>query len=211
MRLIEPEEVDRARRMAQALERLLEIGDCYAAMENFVRAEQYYHQAAVMVPDHPGPYIGLGVIALQAGEGEKALRAFKIAADIAPDCAEAYNGMGMIHHEHRRYPQAFEMYLKCLEINSDNLIALLGLFQTACRMGTFSKIIYYLEAYLKQHPEDNSVLFCLATLYAREGMDIQAKAALLTVLAGEPDKPEAVELLQKVEENLASREKREVA
>ena len=97
------------------------------------------------------------------------------------------------------------MHLKCLELDADNLVALLGLFQASVRMGTFAKVIRYLEIYLDRHPGDVAVLFCLATLYARDGRLEEAREALLSVLALEPDKKEAVELLRQVRAGLAGR------
>ncbi len=70
-------------------------------------------------------------------------------------------------------------------------------------MGTFAKIIYYLEAYLTKNPADTSVLFCLATLYAREGRLKEARGATLEILAHEPDKEGASELLAELDDVLA--------
>jgi tetratricopeptide (TPR) repeat protein len=182
---------------------LQELGDCYAALCEYQRARECYNEAASLAPDKPGPYIGLGVIGMQTGRAEEAERAFRIAREIQPACAEAYAGLAMIHQHRREHPAAFEAYLKCLELDTDNLVALLGLFQTSCQMGTFSKIIHYLEVYLDRHPGDTSVLFCLATLYAREGRLARAREILLDVLALEPDKIEAAELLEEVRGSLA--------
>jgi cytochrome c-type biogenesis protein CcmH/NrfG len=71
-------------------------------------------------------------------------------------------------------------------------------------MGSFARIIHYLELYLDRHPGDTSVLFCLATLYAREGRLAEARQSLLALLALEPDKNEAANLLEEV--RLASAE-----
>jgi len=115
-----------------------------------------------------------------------------------PDCAEAYGGLAMIHQQRHEYSAAFEMYLKCLERDLDNLVALLGLFQTSCQMGTFGKIIHFLEIYLAKHPDDVSVIFCLASLYVKERDLCRAQAFLRRVVTLEPDKAEARELLEKV-------------
>lgn len=181
---------------------LQELGDCYAALSDHARARQCYNEAASLVPDAPGPYVGLGVIGIQSGKLDEAERAFRIARQIQPGCAEAHAGLAMVHQQKCQYPLAFDAYLKCLELDTDNLIALLGLFQTSCQMGTFSKIVHYLEVYLDRHPGDTSVLFCLATLYAREGQLDRARETLLNVLALEPDKPEAAELLEEVQSSL---------
>ena len=69
-------------------------------------------------------------------------------------------------------------------------------------MGTFSMVIHFLEVYLERHPGYTSVLFCLATLYAREGRLMQAQHALLDVLTLEPDKSEAIKLIDQVRQKL---------
>ena len=140
---------------------------------------------------------------MQAGQLEQAQRFFETARDLQPECGEAYGGLAIIHQKRLDHSAAFEMYLKCLELDTDNFMALLGLFQTSCEMGTFSKIIHYLEVYLIRNPADTSVLFCLATLYAREGRLHEARRATLEILAHEPDKEGAAELLAELDDALA--------
>lgn len=211
MRVIDQEELRQYRLQREAYEELQVLASCHIASEDYVQAERCYRRSAVLWPDRPEPYVGLGVTAMQTGRHDEALRAFQTARTMAPRCAEAWAGTAMIHQERRQYPQAFEMYLRCLEIDGDNLIALLGLFQTSCQMGTFSKITHYLEEYLETHPDDQSVLFCLASLYARDGRAIQARQTLLTVLAYDPNKREARDLLKNVEEQLRNDCSKEVA
>ena len=158
----------------------------------------------------PGAYLGLGVLACQNGSLSEARRLFQIAGRIEPNCPEAYGGQAIVHHQQGDYQAAFEMYLKWLELDGENLTALLGLFQTSRQMGTFAKIIHYLEIYLAKHPDDGSVLFCLASLYAREGKLSQARQRLREVLAIEPEKAEAQKLLAEVESRLARAPMQEV-
>ncbi len=49
----------------QHYEVLQELGDCYTSVGNYAQAQHCYEKAASMGPDEPGPYVGLGVIALQ--------------------------------------------------------------------------------------------------------------------------------------------------
>ncbi len=145
----------------------------------------------------------LGAVAAEAGKMQEAAKALEEALALDSRCAEAYGALGMVRQRLQEYPQAISMYLKCLELDGDNLVALLGLFQCCCKMGSFAIIVRYLEIYLAAHPHDVAVLFCLATLYAREGKLLQAKESLATILALEPGKPEAVHLLRQVEAALA--------
>lgn len=181
---------------------LKELGDCYAAVADYDQARECYRRAAALAPDAPGPYVGLGVIAIQSDALDDARASFEIARKLDPTCSEAYAGLAMIHQQQGSHRASFDMYLRCLEFDTDNLVALLGLFQTSCQMGTFAKIIDYLEVYLDRHPRDASVLFCLAALYAKEGLFARARRALLAVLDLEPDKAEANQLLEEVQQKL---------
>ncbi|MFP3937096.1 MAG: tetratricopeptide repeat protein [Phycisphaerae bacterium] len=183
----------------QHYEVLREMGDCYAALHRSDKAAEYYRKASELAPALAGPHVGLGVLAIQGGHLDNAVEALRTACELDPTCAEGYGGLAMIHQQRGDYHSAFDMYLKCLELDTDNLVALLGLFQTSCQMGTFGKIIHYLETYLDRHPGDTSVLFCLATLYARDGQHKKAREAVLRVLALEPEKSEAAEMLRELD------------
>ncbi|MGC9453814.1 MAG: tetratricopeptide repeat protein [Phycisphaerae bacterium] len=183
----------------QHYEVLREMGDCYAALGRSDKAADCYRRAAELAPGLAGPHVGLGVLAIQSGRLDDAVKALRTACELDPTCAEGYGGLAMIHQQRGDYHSAFDMYLKCLELDTDNLVALLGLFQTSCQMGTFGKITRYLETYLDRHPGDTSVLFCLATLYARDGQHDKARDAVLRVLALEPGKSEAADMLRELD------------
>jgi tetratricopeptide (TPR) repeat protein len=190
------------RNLAQRYEVLQELGDCYTSVGDGDKAQHCYEKAATLEPDEAGPYIGLGVVALQKNKLEDAEIAFRVACRLDTNCAKGYAGLAMVAQQRADYKQAFEMYLKCLELDADNLTALLGLFQTSCRMGSFAKIIYYLEAYLNMHPGDTSVMFTLAALYMKDGRLEQAQRTLMDVLTLDPANKDAANLLEEVEHGL---------
>ena len=182
----------------QHYEVLKELGDCHASLGHHDRARQCYEEAAVLAPEKAGPWVGLGVVELQSANPEAADRAFRRALEIEPDCAEAHGGRAMVCQHRGRYQEAFDLYMACLDKDADNLVALLGLFQTSCQMGSFARVTGYLQAYLDRHPGDTSVLYCLATLQARDGRFGEAEAALETILSLEPENAEADGLLEEV-------------
>jgi len=187
----------------QHYEVLQELGDCYSSIGNYDQAQHYYEKAASLGPDEPGPYVGLGVVALQKNLLDDAEIAFRVACRLDPNCAKAYAGLAMVFQQKQNCQQAFELYMKCLELDSDNITALLGLFQTSCQMGSFEKIIYYLETYLDMHPADTAVAFSLAALYMKDGRLEQSQKMLLDILALNPANQDATNLLEEVERNLA--------
>ncbi|MBT3199259.1 MAG: tetratricopeptide repeat protein [Phycisphaerales bacterium] len=182
---------------------LAQMGDCYADDSDDATAERHYRAAIALSPTYSAPYVGLGTIALQADRFEQAREFFETAIEIQDDCGEAYSGLAIIHENQQDYSAAFEMHLKCLELDTNNLVALLGLFQASCEMGTFSKITHYLEIYLGGNPGDTSVLFCLATLYARDGRLQDAKRVTQKILTLEPEKEGAARLLSQLNEAVA--------
>lgn len=195
--------VDEQHDSTQHYEVLQELGDCYASVGNYSQAQQYYEKAAVLSPDEADPYVGLGVVALQKNLLDDAEIAFRVACRLNTNCAKAYAGFAMVAQQRADYKQAFEMYLKCLELDTDNLTALLGLFQTSCQMGSFAKVIHYLEVYLNMHPGDTSVMFSLAALYMKDDRPEQSRKTLLDILALDSGNEDAANLLEEVEHSLA--------
>lgn len=188
---------------SQHYELLQELGDCYTSVGNYEQAQRYYERAAVLSPDVPDPYAGLGVLALQKGALEDAEVAFKVACRLDRRFARAYAGLALVAQQRGDHKQAFEMYLKCLELDTDNLIALLGLFQTSCQMGSFAQVTHYLEVYLDMHPGDVSVMFPLAALYMKDGRFEDSQKVLQDLLALDSHHKDAADLLEEVEHTLA--------
>jgi len=187
----------------QHYEVLQQLGDCYTSISDYASAQRCYEKAASVGPDEAGPYVGLGVVALQKNLLDDAQIAFRVACRLDPNCAKAYAGLAMVAQQKTDYKNAFDMYLKCLELDTDNLTALLGLFQTSCRMGSFAKVIHYLELYLNMHPGDTSVMFTLAALYNRDNRFEHSEKILRDILALDPANQDAANLLEEVEHNLA--------
>lgn len=196
--------VDRRQNQPGEYERLQELADCCISTGDYTRAQLCYEKAANLAPDESGPYLGLGVVAIQNGLFDDAEIAFRVACRLEPSCAGAYAGLGMVHQQKADYRQAFDMYLKCLEHDTDNLMALLGLFQSSCQMGSFAKVIHYLEVYLEMHPADVSVMFPLAALYMKEGRLEKSEKMLCELLLIDPDHEDAANLLEELEHILAA-------
>lgn len=191
------------RKRTQHYEVLRELGDCYTSVGNYAQAQRCYEKAASIGPDEPGPYVGLGAAALQTGRCEDAEIAFRVACRLDPRCAKAYAGLAMVAQQRKEYSQSFDLYMKSLELDSDNITSLLGLFQVSCEMGSFAKVTHYLEIYLQMHPGDASVMFALAALYFKDGRLEESRQMLLNLLALEPTNGDATNLLEEVEHSLA--------
>jgi len=182
---------------------LQELADNFLSIGDLDKAEIYYEKAARIDADHAVPYVGIGTIALRKNIPDEAQLAFRVACRLDPNCSQAYEGLGKIAQQNEKHEIAIEMYLKCLELDANNLSALLGLFQASSQMGSFAKIIHYLQIYLNMHPDDIAVMFSLATLYIKENQYQKSKKMLLNILAICPDNNDAQNLLEEVQQNLA--------
>lgn len=191
-------------RDTQHYEVLKELGDCYTSTGDYEKAKQCYGKASNLGPDEAGPYVGLGVIAFQNELLDDAEVAFRVACRLNNNSAEGYSGLAMVEQKRGNCKKAFELYLKCLEMDTDNLAALLGLFQMSCQMGSFEKVIYYLEVYLDMHPGDTSVMFSLAALYMKDGKLDKSRDILMNITALDPENTDAANLLEEVEHGLSS-------
>jgi tetratricopeptide (TPR) repeat protein len=188
-------EVEKQKR-TQHYEVLRELGDCYTSVGNYSQANRCYEKAALLGPDEPGPYVGLGVAAIQRGSLEDAEIAFRVACRLDPKCANAYAGLAMVAQQRRDFSRACDLYVESLELSNDNVTTLLGLFQVSCETGSFKKVIHYLETYLQLHPGEIPVMFALAVLYMKDGRSEQSKSTLLNLLALDPDNVNAANLLR---------------
>jgi tetratricopeptide (TPR) repeat protein len=194
----------------QHYEVLMEYGDCLVNVSKYDEAQKHYEQAALLCPDAAGPYVGLGVVALQKNLPEDAELAFRVACRLGPQCAKAYAGLAMVSQQRKQFDEAFRLFLKALEIEQDNMTALLGLFQTSIQMGSFEKIIHYLAVYLETHPGDTSVMFALAALYMKDGQFAESRKILLDILSLVPENKDATDLLEEVEHEIMTRQNSEV-
>jgi tetratricopeptide (TPR) repeat protein len=204
---ITPNDTNQQHDSMQHFEILRELGDCYCSTGDFERAKQYYERAAVLGPDEAAPYVGLGVVALQNNLIEDAVTAFHVACRLDAKCAKAYAGLGMAAQQKNDYRGAFDMYLKSLELDSENMIGLLGLFQTSCQMGSFEQVTHYLELYLDMHPGDTSVMYPLSALYMKDGKIKASQNILRDILVLDPNNTDAANLLEEIEHNLAQMQK----
>ncbi|MGI6270753.1 MAG: glycosyltransferase [Anaerohalosphaeraceae bacterium] len=187
-----------------------ELGDCHAMVGEYEEAQKCYDRAAVLAPDEAGPYVGSGVVELQKGNLANAEAAFRVACRLDPTCSKAYCGLAIIRQQQQACQEAFDLYLKSLDLDKNNLTALLGLFQLSCQTGSFARVIECLEVYLETHPGDISVMFCLATLHMKDRRLTTARRLLKDILILDPANSEAADLLEEVEHSLAQTTHQEV-
>ena len=126
MRLTNTGEFDVEDGLDQHFDVLRELGECHTALGNWDRARECYRRAADLSPDRAAPHVGLGILGIQSDRLEEAEAAFRRAVALDPGGAEAYGGLAVVFQRREDYQAALDMYLRCLERDADNLVALLN-------------------------------------------------------------------------------------
>ena len=174
-----------------------ELGECYLFMGEFDKAEEYYQKAASSNGIHPDPYLGLATIAVHRGELDAAMTLYSKAANIEPN-DKAYAGMGLIQMDREEHDAAFESFLRSLELNPENMIAMTGMIQEAYVVNRIEDALAHLTNALAVNPEQDAVRFSLAGCYISLDRAQEALEQLEIVLENNPEHEEARELYAKI-------------
>jgi len=103
---------------------------------------------------HAGTEVGLkeGVDAYQRGELQDAVLHLEVEVMRSPDCGDAWQFLGMAQAELDNDRQAIAALLKCVEVDSGNLDALLELGISCCNELDQAQALCFLQSWLEAHP-----------------------------------------------------------
>jgi len=149
---------------------------------DYEQASKDYAEVCRLEPLNPRPFIGLGVLALRVNDFENAQTAFETACRLDPASPKALCGLAAAHHLQARPQMAAAMYRRCLELDEDNLTALLGLLEIANDTKQFDTLPPLLRQYISRHPDDVAVRLCLAAAYLNQNLPAPAHKVLLEIL-----------------------------
>lgn len=182
---------------------LIETADYHAYMGNYNLARTYYYKAILLEPYRAEPYLGLGTVALENKSFTQAERAFEAACQLDSKHSKAYCGLGIVYQRMGELEKSFEMYSLCLEIDKDNIDAILGLFQVGRKINRYTQIRTKLQMYLQIHPNDVTIMFCLANVCVKEHLYKQANNVLLDILLTDNNNIDAINLLEEIQHRQA--------
>ena len=171
-----------------------ELGECYLFMGELDKAESYYHKAASSNGVHPDPYLGLATIAVQRGDLDQAMAMYQKAENIASS-DKSIAGIALVSAHQGQEGKAFDLYLKALSLNPENIVALFGLVQVAHVLGRTAEAITPLEQHLELNPGKSEVRYALSGCLVSCGRKDEARAHLHRLMEMDPANVSATELL----------------
>ncbi len=173
-----------------------ELGECYLFMGELDKAEEYYKKAASSNGVHPDPYLGLATIAVQRGRLDEALVLYK-KADAIESNDKALAGMGLIHMDQGNHEEALKFFVRALESNPDNMIAMSGMIQEGYALDRVEDVVPVLLSSLEHDAAKDAVRFSVAGCLIWLGRNTEAMEHLELLLEKDPDNEGARQLYAK--------------
>ena len=126
------------------------------------------------------------VAAQEAGELTRAMSLLEQAVKLDPTAKAAYNSLGNVYYQQRRYQQAITMYHRALAIDPDYAKARNNLGSTYMKLAMDARAIEELQRALRADSSYSLTYYNLACVYARGGDSTTAAQYLQQAIALEP-------------------------
>jgi len=126
------------------------------------------------------------VAAQEAGDLIRAMSLLEQAMKLDPTAKAAYNSLGNVYYQQRRYQQAIAMYHKALSIDPDYAKARNNLGSTYMKLAMDARAIEELQRALQADSSYSLTYYNLACVYARGGDSTTAAQYLQQAIVLEP-------------------------
>lgn len=174
-------------------------GYCLLALGQVDRALQTFENAISADDKSFRAYVGLGLCMAQMKKAQDAEYYFQRAISIEPRCADAHNNLGVLAWSDMRLDDAFANFKRALEIDPLHKDALPNYLSLAFTLEMYDEAESLLKLYLKAAPDNPELAYQLAYCHAKQGRKEEARAMLEKLLANDPNREEAQDLLVECE------------
>lgn len=148
-----------------------------------------YHQATLLQPRDPEPYLSAGALFEKQSKYSDAIEEYKQALALDPN-SDALIGLANVYMRGRQFPEAEEYLQKLVAAHPDNAGAHIELGRVLIAENKNDAALMELQAGAKLAPSDLSVQRDLAGLYTTLGKNDQAEAVYRSLLAADPKNAE---------------------
>ncbi|MBI4382929.1 MAG: glycosyltransferase [Nitrospinae bacterium] len=186
-------------------EALAGIGNCHLRLQNPQMAKTFYRKAVSVDENSMAGWFGLGLVRVQFAECEAAIDAFSKVLAREPGHDRALCGVGLALWQRNAKSEAMDYFVRSLNVNVENKTALKFMLELAYELERFHEGEEILKRYLELHPAHLSMVFGLAGIQFKMGRYEQARENLERILVFQPDREDALQLLERVMGALASK------
>lgn len=193
------EAAERAEQLArrETAEALCERGRALVDADRVEAAHQAFEQARELAPDLVDAQVGLGSIALHAGDAGAAEQYFERAL-AREKSARTHTGAGLARLGLGRPREALHSFEQALDIQADYISAVYGIVQAAFRTGEVALAERRVRAFVELHSANLDLVFTLAGLRCELGDRAGALEMLERIELFDPAYPGLVDLRQKL-------------
>jgi tetratricopeptide (TPR) repeat protein len=158
-----------------------------------------FERAAGLAPELADPSLGLGSLALHAGDPERARGLFERALAREPS-SRAHSGLGLAQLSLAAPREALGSFERALGLEPDCIAALYGMVQAAFETGELALAERRLASFLELHPANLDMLFTAAGLRFALGRLEAARELVERIELFDADYPGLAELRAKLED-----------
>jgi len=151
-------------------------------------ARQSLQRVLVLEPDHELAMRVSGKMAMSEGKANKALAIAQKMITVRPEAAAGYMLKGDVLMSMEKAKDALKVYQSALVYAKNGDVAV-KISRAQSVIGDLEASYGVLQSWLKQHPEDMSVRFVLATSYLANGKKDSAITQYEMILEKQPDNP----------------------
>ena len=147
----------------------LRQGTIAAAQGDRETAAARYRAAAELMPESAAPHYHLALLALDAGEIDKARAESSRTLELDPAYATGFNTLGWHYFWQRRYVEAGTEFRRALTLNPGDAYALVGMARLAARRKQWNQALDWATRALGVSDDNLDAHRCIAEAYARVG------------------------------------------
>ena len=132
------------------------LGCCYSKSSDFPQAVTAFNKAQKINPYNAQYALELALCFKQMGQAKSALKYFKTAQKLAPDQFKHYGELGVILCKLGKKQKARKCFTTAIQLNCDDLTALMGCAQLEQLERNFPQAIAFYERVLKINPNNTT-------------------------------------------------------
>ena len=171
------------------------MGMLYEARGDNARAMEHYLDAVRTAPSDPDGFMNIALLFSKKGHYDKAADFFEKAFSLRTShSAELHYNFAVFRFTQGDMPQAYEHYLKCLDINPGHAMALNNLGILFHSQGQYREAALLFQRSLLMEPGNTRRMLNLAAAQFASGDPDAARATINNVLKIAPSMPEAAQL-----------------
>ena len=143
-----------------------------------VSADTKFNQVLAANPESARALCGKGALSASRGDWQAAKNYFERANYIDPVYDVAWAGLALYYYSIRENEKAWELFMRAIDLNPENVRALLGIIELGYSLGRLGEVENVLKLYLEMHPLDLNFLYSLAGCYFAQNKLKEAAAEL---------------------------------